>query len=51
VVTLMASIATGANVYLMARQFGVMEGEVAGGLVLSTALAAVTSPLLIALLF
>lgn len=51
VVTLMASIATGANVYLMARQFGVMEGEVAGGLVLSTALAAITSPLLIALLF
>lgn len=51
VVTLMASIAMGANVYLMARQFEVMEGEVAGGLVLSTVFAAITSPLLLAILF
>lgn len=49
VVVLMASIATGANVYLMSRQFQTMEGPIAGSLVLSTALAAVTSPLVIAL--
>ena len=36
VVVLLASIAVGANVYLMSRQFKVLEGPVAGSLVLST---------------
>lgn len=50
VVVLMASIATGMNVYLMARHFNTMEGQVASGILLSTALAAVTSPLALAYL-
>jgi hypothetical protein len=50
VVVLLASIAVGANVYLMSRQFKVLEGPVAGSLVLSTALAALTTPLLLALI-
>lgn len=45
VVVLLASIGVGANVYLMSRQFKVLEGPVAGSLVLSTALAALTTPL------
>lgn len=49
VVTMLASIATGANVYLMSRTFQTMEGPVAGGLVLSTALSALSTPLVIAL--
>lgn len=49
VVTMLASIATGANVYLMSRTFQVMEGPVAGGLVISTAISALTTPLVIAL--
>jgi predicted permease len=49
VVVLLASIAVGANVYLMSRQFKVLEGPVAGSLVLSTALAALTTPLVLAL--
>ncbi|MDR3410397.1 MAG: AEC family transporter [Formivibrio sp.] len=47
VVVLMASIATGANVYLMARQFQSMEGTMASSLILSTVLAAATTPLLL----
>lgn len=50
VVVLMASISVGANVYLMARQFQTMEGTVASSLVLSTALAAITTPLLMTLI-
>jgi hypothetical protein len=50
VVILLASIAVGANVYLMSRQFKVLEGPVAGSLVLSTALAALTTPLVLALI-
>jgi len=46
----MASLPVGANVYLMAREFNAMEGPVASSLVLTTALAAVTTPLLLALL-
>jgi predicted permease len=46
----MASLPVGANVYLMAKEFKAMEGPVAGSLVLTTALAAVTTPLLLALL-
>jgi malonate transporter len=45
VMVLLGSIAVGANVYLMSRQFKVMEGPVAASVVLSTALAAVTPPL------
>lgn len=50
VVVLMASISVGANVYLMARQFKTMEGQIAGSLVISTVLAAVTTPLLLTLI-
>ena len=45
VVVLLASLAVGANVYLMSRQFNTLEGPVASSLVLSTALAALTTPL------
>ncbi|MEY4763344.1 MAG: hypothetical protein RI907_17 [Pseudomonadota bacterium] len=47
-VVLLGSIAVGANVYLMSRHFRVMEGPVAASLVMSTALSAVTTPLLLA---
>ena len=49
-VVVMASLPVGANVYLMAREFKAMEGPVASSLVLTTALAAVTTPLLLAIL-
>lgn len=49
VVVLLASTAVGVNVYLMANQFKVVEGAVAGSLVLSTLLSAVTTPLVLAL--
>lgn len=49
VVVLLASIATGANAYLMARQFKTLEGAIAASLVLSTALAAITTPLALSL--
>ena len=49
VVVVLGSIAVGANVYLMSRQFKVMEGPVAASLVLSTALAAITTPLFLTL--
>jgi predicted permease len=45
VVVLLASLAVGVNVYLMSRQFNTLEGPVASSLVLSTALAALTTPL------
>lgn len=47
VVVLMASIATGANVYLMARQFQTLEGPIASSLVMTTILASITSPLIL----
>ena len=50
VVVLLASISVGTNVYLMARQFKVLEGPVAGSLLLSTLLAALTTPLVLALI-
>ncbi|MBS0320993.1 MAG: AEC family transporter [Proteobacteria bacterium] len=43
-VVLLAALPTGANAYLMARAFNVVEGPVASALVLSTALAAFTTP-------
>lgn len=49
VVVLLASLAVGANVYLMSRQFGTLEGPVASSLVLSTVLAALTTPLALTL--
>ena len=50
VVVLLASMSVGANVYLMAVQFNSQQAAVAGSLVLSTVLAAVTTPILLALL-
>jgi len=49
-VTLLAALPVGANVYLMAREFGTLSGPVATSLVVSTALAAVTTPLVLALM-
>lgn len=49
VVVLLASLAVGANVYLMSRQFHTLEGPVASSLVLSTLLTSVTTPLFLAL--
>lgn len=48
-IVMLASIAVGFNVYLMANQFRKMEGATASGIVLSTLLAAVTTPVAIAL--
>lgn len=50
VAVLLASMAVGANVYLMAVQFQTLQGPVASSLVLSTALAALTTPLLLTLI-
>ena len=50
VVVLMSSMSIGANVYLMSRQFKALEGEIASSLVLSTGLAALTTPLVLALI-
>ena len=49
VVVLLASLAVGANVYLMSRQFQTLEGPVASSLVLTTALAALSTPLALTL--
>jgi len=48
VVVLLASIAVGANVYLMSRQFGSLEVPVSQGLLVSTLLSALTTPLFLA---
>lgn len=48
-VVLLASLPVGANVYLMAREFNALQGPVAASLVLSTALAAVTTPIVLTL--
>jgi len=50
VVVLLASMSVGINVYLMAREFRALEGAVATSMVLSTILAAVTTPLVLTLL-
>ncbi len=49
VVVLLASLSVGVNVYLMAVQFEVMQGPVAGSMVFSTAAGALTTPLALAL--
>ncbi len=50
VVVLLGSLPTGANVYLMARQYQRMEGTVAASLVLATLASAVSTPLFLVLL-
>lgn len=47
-VVLLAALPVGANVYLMSRQFDTLSGPVASSLVMSTALSALTTPLLLA---
>ncbi len=49
-VVMLATLPVGANVYLMSREFRTLEAAVATSLVLTTALAAVTTPLALALL-
>ena len=49
-VVLLASLPVGANVYLMAREFGALPGAIAASLVLSTALAAFTTPVVVMLI-
>jgi predicted permease len=49
VAVLLAALPVGANVYLMARQFAALEGEVAAAIVFTTALGAVTTPVALAL--
>lgn len=49
-VVLLGSIAVGMNVYLMCIKFEVIEDAVASGIVLSTILSAITTPLILLLL-
>jgi predicted permease len=49
-VVLLASLPVGANVYLMAREVNALPGPVAASLVHSTAAAAVTTPIVLALI-
>jgi predicted permease len=49
-VVLLASLSVGVNVYLVSVQFNTLEGPVASSLVLSTLLAALSTPVLLALL-
>jgi len=49
-VVMLAALPVGANVYLMSRHFGVLSGAIASSIVLTTALAAVTTPLTLSLL-
>ena len=49
-IVLLAALPVGANVYLMSRQFDTLGGPIAASLILSTALAAVTTPLILVLI-
>lgn len=49
-IVLLASLPVGANVYLMARAFGVLGGPVAASLLVSTVLAALTTPAVLVLM-
>lgn len=49
-VVLLAAMPVGANVYLMAREFGALPGPIAASLVISTALAAFTTPVVVMLI-
>lgn len=46
-IVLLASCAVGANVYLMSMQFRALQGAIAGSLVISTTIAAFTTPALL----
>jgi len=48
-VTLLAALPVGANVYLMAKAFGALEGPVSSSIVASTALSALTTPIVISM--
>ena len=48
-VVLLAALSVGVNVYLMAREFDALQGPVATSMVMSTALSALTVPLVLAL--
>ena len=50
VVAMLGSLPVGANVYLMSSQYQRLEGTIAASLVVSTALSALTTPLLLVLL-
>ena len=50
VVVLLSSMAIGVNVYLMSRQFKAFEGPTAASMVLSTGLAAITTPIMLTLI-
>jgi len=47
-IVVLASMSIGANVYLMSMQFQTMQSAIASGIVLSTAVASVTTPLFLA---
>jgi predicted permease len=49
-VVLLSSLSIGINVYMMAVQFGTLQNTIASSLVLSTGLASITTPVLLALL-
>ena len=49
-VVMLAALPVGANVYLMARQFDVLGSAVASSIVVTTALAAVTTPIALTLI-
>ncbi len=49
-IVILGSIATGMNVYLMALKFRVIEDATASGIILTTILSAVTTPLIVVLL-
>ncbi len=49
VVTMLASLAIGINVYMMSQQFRTMQGPIAASLVLSTLLSSLTTPLVLTL--
>jgi predicted permease len=48
-ITVLAAMPVGANVYLMSKAFGTLGGPVASSIVLSTAIASLTTPVVIAL--
>jgi predicted permease len=49
-IVLLASMSVGANVYLMSMQFQTMQSAIASGMVLSTAIAAITTPVLLTMM-
>lgn len=49
-VTLLASVAMGVNVYMMAQQFKVLQGTIASALVLTTVLSSLTVPVILSIL-